>query len=299
MNEGVAVRRLIISSFLLCSALSFGQSKTAIVDIQRDIAQLTDELRTMRTGQDAKFGELTSLLQRAIENQTRITERLTGLEKGLAAQERSMAAPVATLGQKLDTMSSEFQYLRENVNEVGLQMKKVQTQLVDMNTAIKIMQAPPAAPAPAPGTPAGGPPAGVTAEKLYQDAKASLSGGQLEFAAQQFNDFLRFFGESDLAPNAQYYIGEIAYQQGRTEDAIRAFDTALEKYPDNSKTLDAMYMKGLAYLKAAQRTQAAAEFRAVNKRSPYSEQASKARDQLKKLGLPAAAPATGPAKRKR
>ncbi|MGA2434442.1 MAG: tetratricopeptide repeat protein, partial [Bryobacteraceae bacterium] len=103
-------------------------------------------------------------------------------------------------------------------------------------------------------------------------------------------DYLRYFGNTDTAPNAQYYIGEIAFNRKDYDGALKAFDLVLERYPENNKTLDATYMKGLALVRMGQRTKGAAEFREVIRRQPHSELATKARAQLSSLGLPLAAP---------
>ena len=63
---------------------------------------------------------------------------------------------------------------------------------------------------------------------------------------RSMRDYLRWYGNTDLAPNAQYYIAWIHASQGDYENAIREYDMVLEKYPDNNKTADAMYGKGVA-----------------------------------------------------
>ena len=54
--------------------------------------------------------------------------------------------------------------------------------------------------------------------------------GNLDLAMQEFNDFLRYFSATELAPNAQFYVGMTYYDKGDMESAIRAFDLVLEKY---------------------------------------------------------------------
>ena len=55
-------------------------------------------------------------------------------------------------------------------------------------------------------------------------------------------DYLRCYGNTDLAPNAQYYIGWIHYSQADYPSAANDFDAVLEKYPDNNnKMADAFY----------------------------------------------------------
>jgi tol-pal system protein YbgF len=123
-----------------------------------------------------------------------------------------------------------------------------------------------------------------------------MSAGNSELALQQFQDFLKSFGTTEMAPNAQFYIGQINYNKGQLDSALQAFDAVLEKYTDNNKTADAMYMKGKTLLRLEQRTAAAEEFREVIKRFPSSDVAPKARAELKSLGL---SPTGSPASKKR
>ena len=93
-------------------------------------------------------------------------------------------------------------------------------------------------------------PAGVSAETLYNGGMRDKSAGNSDLAIEQFQNYLKWFGNTDLAPNAQYYIGEIKYLRGDLDGALMAFDTFLEKYPDNPKTSDAMLQKGRALVKS-------------------------------------------------
>ena len=78
----------------------------------------------------------------------------------------------------------------------------------------------------------------------------------------------------------------------------KAFDAVLEKYPDNNKTADATYMKGMALLKSGQRNEAAKEFLNVITNYPNSEVSLKAKTQRRALGLSVPTAATTAGKRK-
>jgi len=95
------------------------------------------------------------------------------------------------------------------------------------------------------------------------------------------------FGNTETAPNAQYQIGEIYYQNGDYEPALKAFDALLEKYPENNKTRDGMYMKAMSLAKLGRRTEAARQFQELIEAYPGSEQAVRAKAQLKSLNLAA------------
>jgi TolA-binding protein len=266
--------------FVLMAAAAFGQKREDFVTLQREVMVLSDRFEDLRKLQNEKLDELTRLVQMAIDNQSNITAAVGKLETGLAAQQRALNAPVAAMSSKVDGMSVELASVQATVVEINGALRRMQAQMTDLDNAIKTLNAPP----PPPGEPsAEAPPPGVTAEALYQNALRAKSAGQLDFSAQQFNDYLRFFGNTDLAANAQYYLGEIAAQQGRNGEAILAFDQTIERYPDTPKTLDAMYMKGVVLARTGQRTEATAEFRALIKKAPNSEQASKAQDQLRRL----------------
>jgi len=111
------------------------------------------------------------------------------------------------------------------------------------------------------------------------------SAGNLELALQQFAEYLKLFGNTESAPNAQYQIGEIYYQNGDFELALKSFDMLLEKYQENNKTRDAMYMKGMSLVKLGRRAEGGRQFQELIDAYPTSEQATKAKAQLKSLNL--------------
>ena len=104
-------------------------------------------------------------------------------------------------------------------------------------------------------------------------------------ALQEFSDYLKFYGNTELAPNAQYYVAWIHASQGQYDTAVKEYDMVLEKYPDNNKTPDALYGKGVALTKMGRRTDGAKEFQELMKRFPTSGLASQACTQLTNMGL--------------
>ncbi len=296
---------------LAAASLGFGAPSKEMIQLQRDIAQLQDQVRQLQSATNERLAAITTLLQQALETSSKTNTSVAVLESGLRDRlSQQLSAPITGVSTKVDQMSTEFQSLRENVSAVNETLAKMQQQLVDLNASVKILQAP-APPPPGSGTPpagfgaaAGGPPAGITAQGLYQSALTDRSRGNFDLAMQGFQEYLKWFGDTELAPNAQFYIGQIAYDKNDFPGAIQAFDTVLEKYGDNTnKSADAMYMKGMALLKSGQRTQAAQEFLTVIQKYPNSEVAPKARTQRQALGLStpktAAAPAKPAARRKR
>jgi tol-pal system protein YbgF len=278
-----------------------------IVELQRDMAQLNDQVRTMQRTQDEKFGQMLALIQQALEESRRANTAVAVLQNSLteriSEQAKSMVGPVSGVGTKVDQMSDEFRSVREAVADLAARMGRLDARLTDISTAVMTIRTPPAAPGPMSDIPPGAaPPAGVSAEQTYQNAYRDMQGGQLDLALQQFNDFLTYFPNTEYAPSAQFYVGDIHLRKGDPENAIKAFDAVLERFSENNKSADARFMKGRALVQAKKPTAAAQEFRELIKRYPDSDVAAKARSQLKALGFntPAAKPARStPAKRGR
>jgi TolA-binding protein len=278
-------------AFCLAPGFAFGASRE-IIELQRDIAALQDQVRNLDHSQSESMARLTTLLQQALDGLTKMNTTVAVLDAQMRDRDKNIAAPVTSVGAKMDQMSSGFQAMQASLDDVSARLGKLEQNLVDLQNTIKVMQAPPSLPsaptgAPGTGSPgaAGLPPAGTSAESLYANALRDKQGGSEDMALSEFNDYLRYFGSTDSAPNAQYYIGEISYNRKDYDNALKAFDMVLERYPDNTKTLDAMYMKGRTLVQMGERTKGADEFRAVYKKNPQSELGRKAKQQLASMGL--------------
>jgi tol-pal system protein YbgF len=303
-------RWLLLSPLLVFPVVCPAASKE-ILELQREVAQLQDNLRTLQSSFDTKMGQLTAQVQQALDAANRTNTALAGLQGGIQEQLRQQGkeviAPVAGVGSKVDQMLTEFQEVRNSMSDVTTRLGKVEQQIIDLSNQVRTINTPaapppsttPASGAGAPGpTTAGVPP--ISGDVLYQNAYRDKLGGKSDLALQEFNDYLKYYAEAPLAPAAQFWIGDIYFNQGDFDNALKAFDMVLEKYPANTKTPDALYMKGRTLVKMDRRNAGANEFRELIRRYPGSELATKARAQLKSLGLSAstAGPSRSAARRK-
>jgi tol-pal system protein YbgF len=288
-------RRLCVSLLLILPAAGFGASRE-IQELQRDLGLLQQAVQQMQRSQDEKLAALTELVRQSLDASNRANTAVAVIEshlrQSLRDQEKNVVAPVVGVSTKIDQMSSDFRSLQQAVSDLTTLMGKLQTQLTDLSNAVKVIQTPPAPAPSAPGSPqasAGAPP--MPATDLYNNALRDRSGGKVELALQGFADYLKYYGNTELAPNAQYYIADIHYSQGDLETALAEFDMVLEKYEDNNKTPDALYMKGTTLVKMSRRTQGAEEFKELIKRFPSNDLAKKACSQLTSMGLKCNTPA--------
>ncbi len=310
----MTLSRVVVVFFAL-SPFAFGASKE-IMELQRDVALLQDQVRNLQSTLDQKVAAIQALTQQTLDsvNRTNTTVAImqNGFNDAMKQQQQSLNGPVANVGQKLDQMSEDFRAVRESVLDMNTRMGKLDAKIADLENLINTTRTPAAPPPPAGTTPqsdsnaglapgggpfgtnvpqgaaaAGGPPDGVQAGPLYTHAYSDQLAGKYDIAFQEFSEYLKYFSNTDLAPNAQYYIADIYYRKADYNNALSAFDAVLEKFSDNPKTPDARYMKAMCLAKLGKNDSAAREFRDVYTRyvNDRPEVAARAKAQLQEMGL--------------
>jgi len=151
----------------------------------------------------------------------------------------------------------------------------------------------PAAPAVVPNasTPASGTqpnaasaaPAGPGPNQLFQLALDQLRRGSAVAARSGFQDLLRQYPTSDVAPEAQFYIAQSFETEGSIAAADSAYALVVSRYPQSPRAPSALYKRALA-LQAQGKVQAArAALSQVIRQYPRSDEAVLARDRLRTL----------------
>ncbi len=265
-----------------------------LLDLQRDVASLQEQVRLLKESQDKQLAALTVLVQQALDTSNRSNTGVAviqnNLQQSLKDMESKVSAPMAGLGARLDGMDQDIRALQQSVTDLNGMMGKLQQQMTDLNNAVKILQTPaPPPPTAATGSGEAAAPAmpetpTISAQDLYANANRDRSSKKWDLALQEYQQYLKWYGNTNLAANAQFYIGDIHYRQKDFEGAVRDFDMVLEKYSENNKTPDALYSKGLALKSLSRLTESHSEFLELIKRYPRNDLAVQACDQLKSMG---------------
>jgi TolA-binding protein len=249
------IRRFAVIAAALVMPFAAYAQKQEVRELQRDVAGLIQDVKTL-SATVASINERTKL---TYDTAQKSSDNIITMDNQIRDRiKEQLSAPVASMNSRLDSVANEFQTVRESVADVNNRLGKLQAQLEDIANAIRTLQAPPAPPPTgAPGAtgtgPTGaaqsGPPPGASAQQIYDAAMRDRSGGQLDLAMQGFQQYLQWYPNTELAPNAQFYVGQIYYDRGEWANALKAFDALLERYSENSKTPDAMYMKGASAMR--------------------------------------------------
>ncbi|MBW2126590.1 MAG: tol-pal system protein YbgF [Deltaproteobacteria bacterium] len=123
---------------------------------------------------------------------------------------------------------------------------------------------------------------GVSEEqRLYDESLASFKQGKYEEAISSFKIFLKKYPTSDLADNAQFWIGESYMALKQYEKAILAFQDVIKKYPDGNKVPGAMLKQALAFYEIKDKVSSKLLLKKIIRKYPDSNEAKIAQAKLK------------------
>ena len=91
-------------------------------------------------------------------------------------------------------------------------------------------------------------------------------------AIQSFQDYLKYYKDTDRASNAQFYIGECYYSQKNYKDAISAYDLCSREISWRKQSVSAAQLhKGFGLLALDEKAAGIRELRSLIQRSPDSQ----------------------------
>src|SRR5271168_3515538 len=293
-----------------------GAVSKEIIQLPEDVSQLLQGQQTMRSTIDANNASMRTLLQQSLDSVNALNQQMATLQKNV--QEAT-----ANSTSRIDTMSSQTQGISDNLQDVQARVGKVAAQINDMQSTLQSIDgriaggsAPSGAPAgavpggtngsgapPSADTPSGAggsPPSrgglsslpGASSDTLYQNALRDFTTGKYDLARQEFGDYVLHFPSTDLASNAQFYLGEISYAQADYKDAIAQYNLVLANYPQSYKLAAAMLKKGFAELELGMKATGTKDLREVTRRFPGSDETRRAQAKLREIGATATPPRT-------
>jgi tol-pal system protein YbgF len=271
--------------FALCAShtAAAADTKSQLIQIQTQLQLMQDNMSRMQQSFDERMGVMKDLLTQQTDNVNKMGATVQNLQKTLGQQGNDA-------GTKVDQISGQVQALHDAVDELKARLAKVSKQLDDMQTSQQNITAPTGGqPGGSPGGAASNVPTAPPADQLYNDGLRDYNANKNDLASQEFAQYLQVYGNTDLAGNAQFYLGEIAYRQGNFSGAVQAYNKVLDQYPGGNKTAAAQLKKAYALLELGQRDAGIQELRSLVSRYPKSPEALQARDRLTKLGAAGAA----------
>lgn len=241
---------------IFSSYFSYGGTKEEIQKVQRYVLDLQKQLwelqeATFKTNQQIikLLDEMNKQFQISQSNQAKLSNQI----ESLLLEINDLKDKIADTNQKLSNLQTNISL--KSSTEINQSSNYKETEKED------------------------------EVKKLYQSAYADYQRGKYDLALAGFSNFLKLYSNSDLADNAQYWIGECQFSKGNYLDAIIEFDNLITKYPTSDKIAAAHLKKALSYLKLEKKAQAVVELQFIIQQFPTSDEAQLAKEQLKELGF--------------
>lgn len=267
------------SFWLIVAALplsALAQSKEQKEKIDRMSAQL-EELKTelilvqrqtqaMQDTFNKTTGELNTLIVQMSDNISAIRRA----QSSISTNSNETISQVSAMGERMTATNQRM----ERLSEQFAQIKKLIEDIPKLPTFTQLT----------PGN----------AEQLFAAAYSDYSRGNFDLALSEFKQYVEIYPSSELADNAQYWIGEILYAQKKLPAAVAEFEKVAVVNPAGDKTAVALYKRGLVLLEMGRKDDAVAQFLVIIKDYAKSSEATLATQQLQQIAPEALAPPPQP-----
>jgi tol-pal system protein YbgF len=293
----------------LVKQLSPGQVQMRL-DARKDegvrVAQLfgeSDEEKAARQqhedSQDARITELSRRVQDLEDSLQRMTGEAEELGHRLDEANRHMSQMQKDFDYKICTLSAQQLGAGTEGGDTGLPCggQQAQTGAPVQHTATVDTGNGPIQLSPPPGVlgtlPANAVPKSQTANaappptdtrKKFDAAMNLLARAQYDEAAGAFRSFADTYPDDDLAPQAVYWVGDIAYVQKNYTEAARDFAEGIKKYPKSARAPDSMLKLGQSLIAMDQKKEGCTALAALASKYPTAkteiEQAKAAHKEL-------------------
>lgn len=275
------------------------QYKQALADYKKVLTALGEKLvqeeqRTMELSN--KIAGRTDQLASKVETDTKATttylndvnRNVGSVAKAVETMSAQLVPRIEEQDRRLDDLTKLVQAMdaqHATTNQAVMQLRAAREQVPTKMVEESSSAAPEQGPGPAvvahasrdTSTRAGQP------RESYDRYITTFKQGNLDAAMQGFSQFLTEYPTSELAANAQYWLGECYYGKKDYARAIDAFDRVKVGYPSSEKVPSALLKKGFAYLALKDRNRASSVWRQVVDGYPNSPEAGKALEKLAQL----------------
>lgn len=116
---------------------------------------------------------------------------------------------------------------------------------------------------------------------LYQNAYSDYSMAKYELAYKGFRDFIEKYPNAELAPQAQFYMGETYYSRNMWQEAIEEYRKIEQKYKRNELSSAGRLRIALCYEHLGRKDEAMNIYASIVKDFPQSSEALTAKDKIR------------------
>jgi tol-pal system protein YbgF len=239
-----------------------------VEELKTELVLLQRQTQTMQDTFNKTMGEMNTLIVQMSDNISAIRRA----QSTVSTASNESVTQVTAMGERITATNQRM----ERLSEQFAQLKKV---IEDIPKAPTFTQLTPG-----------------NAEQLFAAAYSDYSRGNFDLAMSEFKQYVEIYPASELADNAQYWIGEILYAQKKLPEAVAEFDKVKSISPNGDKTTAALYKRGLILLEMTRKEEAISQFQEIFRDYPKSKEGELANQQLQQLAPEALLPPPQPDK---
>ena len=118
---------------------------------------------------------------------------------------------------------------------------------------------------------------------LYMEGYQQVIDGDYVAGLETLKRFLSLFPNNEFSDNAQYWVGEAYYARGDWERAVLEFNRVIKDYPEGDKLPAALLKQAFSFERLGAKKEAGVLLKRLIEKYPKSDEAEKAKKQLKGL----------------
>jgi tol-pal system protein YbgF len=248
------------------------QAQKSLDSLRADVDSVRLSLADTRANLQQLQREFSGLKERIEETQFQVGRQIGQSTREGDQRVKDLEARVAKLG---DVLRAQEEALKARDGE----LKQLRDSLQQAQSAAAAAAA--SANEPVVADSAAGETAAV--KKDYEFAFQALEKRDYRVAITRLKEFLKKHPKSNLADNAQYWIGESHYGLREFDQAIIEFDAVRRRYPQGDKLPAALLKQGFAFAELGEKLNARLLLQEVVEKFPDTAEAGKARLRLKTL----------------
>jgi len=216
------------------------------------------------------YRSTSSSLDSLLSLQAQQQRKIAALEQEISATREQVQASRASSDTRLSELNGRMDMLQGKLEESGLRF----TQLAQKVEAVKRMGADSAR------TTRDSTSAVMDPDEAFRAASSDYAAGRYPLARSALTEYLKRYPDTEVSDDAQYLIGESAYNTGDFRGAIEAYRKVVENYQQGDMVPKALLKAGMASARIKDYPASKRYYQLVIQRYPKSDEARLARERL-------------------
>ena len=257
---------------------------------QSDVRVLQTDVQTMRAErhrQDSlmlqRFDALMASLRTTNDTVRALSDRVTRLQGDVRGDLFQMNQQLLQIQELTGQSQRRLQELRSSLEARQQEVAPATPPTTPSQTPRDPAGAAAGAQMPAAAAPSGVPSGSPGPNQLFQSSLDQLRRGSPGSARRGFEELLRLYPTSDVAGEAQFYIGEALAAEGNLAAADTAYGTVVARYSESARAPTALYKRALLLQQRGNIAMARTALNDLVRQYPRSDEAQLARERLRTM----------------